>query len=150
MDTIVRTHPLGDQDHAEPHEAVDKTTAWWQKTLGVTAVLGQASNRPSPESRTPTANLLWTKPGEHHARPDPKVVEANPGTAEGKGPDNPATRVREGDRWSAGSLAAARRLKQRFGVIVRDAVLAFAIVFITFLKAVGSVIDSVRKIPAVR
>jgi HSP20 family protein len=49
-DSLLTVH-LAKRQNNEPQqeEVVDEITAWWQKALGTEAVLGQASNRPSPD-----------------------------------------------------------------------------------------------------
>src|SRR5512145_1521098 len=70
-------------------EVVDEITAWWQKALGTTAVLGQASNRSFPGPRSPIPKLLWTKPESGHAQQEITVVAAVPSAIEEKGARGP-------------------------------------------------------------
>ena len=89
----VLTVRLAKKEKSKPQqeEVVDEITVWWQKALGKKAVLGQASNRPTPRQGVLTPKLLWTKPESGHAQQESKVVEATPGAIEKKEANNPRT-----------------------------------------------------------
>jgi hypothetical protein len=138
----------------QQEEIVDEITAWWQKALGTKAVLGQASNRPTPGPRPPVPKLLWTKPESAQAEQEKRVVEATPRAAEKKEASNPGTQERRGRFWMDRSLNALTQLKFWSGVMVSGAVLFLAIlllrcavaVLVTMYAALGIRTEEFRRV----
>lgn len=61
---------------------MDEITAYWQKALGKTSVLGQASNRPPPRPRAPEPDHLGTKSPGVPAQPEQTIMDASNTVAE--------------------------------------------------------------------
>jgi hypothetical protein len=127
-----------------PEEVVDEITAWWQKTLGTKAVLGQASNRPVPGRRTPTRHLVWVKPDSRPAQQESPIIEETPPiAAEINGPTHRGTLDRKDHRWMNRILTAPGKLKEWSGVMVNGAVVFLAI---GLLRSAGAVLLTFRTV----